>query len=63
MSSIKRELIERYGKIYTTDQMLDLFDVGSFCAPYVMVPRKKDGAMGTIRFSHSPRYYFDFKES
>ena len=62
MTSIKRELIERYGKMYTTDQATEAFEFQSFGAPYVVVIRKSDGQKGSLRFIHQPRYYFDFKE-
>ena len=38
------------------------FTVQSFMAPFVFVTRKSDGAQGTMEFTHSPRYYFNFKE-
>ena len=62
MTSVKRELVERYGKIYTTDQATELYKFESFCAPRVIVIRKSDGQKGSLRFIHQPRYYFDFKE-
>ena len=62
MSSIKRELIERYGKIYTIKQAHELFELGSFCSPFVKVVRRSDGKKGSLRFIRQPLYYFDFKE-
>ena len=61
MTSIKRELLERYGKIYTTEQATKNFTFLSFAAPYAIVVRKSDGRRGTLRFIHQPRYYFDFE--
>ena len=60
MSSIKAELISRYGKIWNTDEATNLYTFHSFLAPFATVTRKKDGKKGTLRFTHSPRYYYDF---
>jgi hypothetical protein len=61
MTSIKTELLERYGKIYNTDQAMDVYTFQGFMAPRVQVVRKSDGVKGSLRFIHSPRYYFDFQ--
>ena len=29
-------------------------------APFVAVRRKSDGAKGSMEFTHSPRFYFNF---
>ena len=36
------------------------FDVHGFMAPFVVVTRKSDGAKGSMEFTHSPRFYFNF---
>jgi hypothetical protein len=45
----------------TTAEMCALYDVIGFLAPFVIVTRKRDGAKGSLRFTHSPRFYFDWK--
>jgi hypothetical protein len=37
------------------------FDVLGFAAPFVVVRRKSDGAVGSVEFTHSPRTYFGWK--
>lgn len=69
--AIRRDLIARMpvelhatihaGKPYwTTDEMRELFTVEAFSAPFVVVRRKADGAVGSLKFTHSPRYYFEW---
>lgn len=48
---------------WTTDEMRERFSVDSFIAPLVIVQRKADGKMGTLQFTHSPRYYFAWVET
>lgn len=67
--SIRRQMIaeavpaeQEPGPHYTTQQLQEEFEVLSFMAPFVVVTRKSDGAKGTMRFTHLPRVYFDFKE-
>jgi hypothetical protein len=47
---------------WTTEEMARDFTVQSFMAPFVFVTRKADGVQGTLEFTHSPRFYFDFQE-
>lgn len=67
--SIRRQMIaeavpaeQELGPHYTTQQLQEAFEVLSFMAPFVVVNRKSDGVRGTMRFTHSPRVYFDFQE-
>jgi hypothetical protein len=46
---------------WTTEEMSRDFTVDSFLAPFVFVTRKADGVRGTLEFTHSPRFYFDFR--
>ena len=62
MSSIKTELIERYGKIWNTDQATEEFMFHGFAAPFVSVTRRSDNVKGSLRFTHMPRYYYDFQK-
>ena len=54
-----REL-EQATERWDTDQVREEFEVHSFLAPFVFVTRKKDGVKGTLTFTHSPRWYFNF---
>ena len=60
----EREELEReHGKVWDTAELQQDFDVQSFLAPFVLVRRKSDGVMGTLKFQHQPRYYFTFEEN
>ncbi len=57
-----REALEaKYGDVYDTRQLGEVFDVKGFMAPYVIVRRKADGVVGSLQFQHNPRFYFNFK--
>lgn len=47
-------------EVWNNDEFVRLFDVASVNAPYVDVVRKQDGAIGTVMFIDSPRFYFTF---
>jgi hypothetical protein len=49
------------GPIWDTTALQRDFTVEGFAAPFVVVRRKSDGQRGTLEFTHSPRYYFDFQ--
>lgn len=56
-----REALEaRYGKVWSTDEMVEEFEAIGFMAPYVVVRRRSDGVKGSLEFCQSPRYYFSF---
>ena len=50
------------GQTWTTAQLTADFEVQEYLAPYVLVRRRSDGATGSLRFTHSPRVYFGWKE-
>jgi len=67
--SIRREMLEtnqphvdlaHADKRYTTAEMSAEFTVIGFAAPFVVVRRKADGVKGSMEFTHSPRFYFNF---
>ena len=47
-------------KKWTTQELTAEFSVHGFLAPFVSVTRKADGVKGTLEFTHSPRFYFNF---
>ena len=51
----------QYGKVWTTDQLFDEFEVVGFMAPLVVVRRRVDGVKGSLEFDHQPRHYFNYK--
>ena len=57
----RAELEERYGDVWSTEEMTKDFDALGFMAPYIIVCRKADGVRGSLEFRHSPRFYFNFQ--
>lgn len=56
------ELQERYGRVWTSDELREEFEVIGFGAPFVVVKRKADGKKGSLEFCHMPRFYFNWIE-
>lgn len=48
-------------RLWTTEEVLEEFEIHSFRAPMVYVTRKADGAKGWMEFTHMPRFYFGFR--
>ncbi len=59
---VVERLRQQYGKVWSTTEMIEEFDVKGFMAPYVVVRRKSDGKVGSLEFQHAPRYYFNWQE-
>lgn len=57
----REALAERYGQVWSTEEMSQDFDALGFMAPYIIVRRKSDGVRGSLEFCHSPRLYFNFE--
>jgi hypothetical protein len=58
-----REALEaQYGKVWTTNELSEEFEVIGFMAPFVVVRRKADGLKGSLEFQHNPRLYWGFVE-
>ncbi len=49
------------GKVYTTEELREHFEVIAFSAPFISVTEKSTGKLGSMEFTHNPRFYFDFK--
>ncbi len=59
---LTREALEaKHGKVWSTDEMMEEFEAIGFMAPYVVVRMRSTGEKGSLEFSHSPRYYFNFQ--
>lgn len=57
-----REYLEaKHGQVWDTSELQRDFEVLGFMAPFVIVRRKADGVKGSLKFQHSPRFYFNFK--
>ena len=56
----QREL-EKASQRWDTQELGRDFIVHGFLAPFVIVTRKSDGKKGSLEFTHSPRFYFNFK--
>lgn len=48
-------------QLLDTEQLSEQYTVLAFLAPFVVVRRKRDGAAGTLMFTHSPRRYFNWQ--
>jgi hypothetical protein len=47
---------------WNTEELGRDFQVIGFAAPFVVVVRKSDGVKGSLEFTNSPRFYFNFVE-
>ena len=52
----------KHGRVWDTDQLREEYDVTGFLAPFVVARRKSDGAVGSLEFQGSPRFYFNWQE-
>jgi hypothetical protein len=62
---LRKTLEDLHGKdnVFTTVEATEKFNFKSFHAPTVTVERKIDGVAGTLEFTHSPRFYFNFRSN
>lgn len=59
---MEKQQLEITGEeLMTTAEATVAFEFISFCAPFVLVRRRADGVRGTLRFQHSPRFYYAFE--
>ena len=54
-------LKERYGEVWDTKEVQEVFKITSFMAPFCVAERKSDGKTGHLTFVHEPRFYFNFQ--
>lgn len=57
----RKRLEAEFGQVWDTTTLPQDFEVLGFLAPFVRVRRKSDNLDGTLTFTHSPRFYFDFQ--
>lgn len=55
------QLAALYGPVWSHDELARDFEVIGFAAPYVVVRRRSDSALGSLEFRHHPRFYFNFE--
>lgn len=56
-----REALEAtYGKVWSTSELTDEFEIVGFLAPFVVAIRRSDGQKGSLEFRANPRFYFNF---
>jgi hypothetical protein len=51
----------KYGKVWTTDEVILEFEILGFLAPFAVARRRSDGQKGSLEFQHLPRFYFNFQ--
>ncbi|KAA0139139.1 hypothetical protein FYZ48_10875 [Gimesia chilikensis] len=57
-----RDYLEaKHGQVWDTSELQQEYSVEGFLAPLVLATRKSDGIRGTLKFQHSPRFYFGFE--
>jgi hypothetical protein len=56
----RAELEAQYGKVWTTKEVAEEFELIGFAAPWVTAKRKSDGQKGSLEFVHWPRFYFNW---
>ena len=60
-SPLSREVLEaEHGRVWNTGELAEDFDVIGFLAPFCVVRRKSDGAIGSLEFQSFPRLFFSF---
>lgn len=55
------DLAAETGQTWDTAALQRDFEVTGFAAPFVVVRRRSDGAVGSLEFTHSPRIYFGWR--
>ena len=59
-ATARKELEERHGEVFDSDEVREQFTVTGFAAPFMVVVRKADNLKGSLMFQHSPRFYWGF---
>lgn len=55
------DAVARGEQVWDTDALTKEFEVRAFMAPFVIVKRKADGVLGTMKFTHDSRWYFGWQ--
>lgn len=60
--AVPREVLaKKWGEVWDTREVQQVFQIHGFLAPFVSVTRKADGIKGALVFQHLPRLYFAFQ--
>ena len=51
------------GEHWNNEALREDFEVIKFASPFVVVRRRRDGVIGTMKFINYQRTYFDFRAS
>jgi hypothetical protein len=62
VEEIRKDLEAVVGTVWNTTELTRDFDVLGFQAPYVVAREKASGKLGSLRFQHYPRFYYNWKE-
>jgi hypothetical protein len=54
--------LEKATQRWNTEQVVEEFEILRFMAPFVVARRKSDGKIGSLEFTHEPRWYFNWTE-
>lgn len=60
MEASLKAATERGEQVWSSDELRAEFEAIGFMAPFVVVRRRSDGVIGSMQFTHHPRYYFGF---
>lgn len=57
---LRNDLQKKFGQVWDTAQLQEDFEVSGFGSGLCVVRRKSDGALGSLEFTHMPRFYYNF---
>ena len=57
----RADLESKHGKVWSTSELTEDFEVLGFMAPLVVVRRRSDHVRGSLLFQHDPRFYHSFQ--
>lgn len=60
VAEFRKGLEHRYGTVWNTAEVTNDFDITGFLAPRCTATHIDTDIKGTLTFTHSPRFYFDF---
>ena len=59
-NEVRAEFEAKYGKVWNTTELQEDYAVEGFGYGLCVVRRKADGVRGSLDFTHSPRFYYNF---
>lgn len=60
VAEFRSKLESEYGTVWNTAEVQRDFDIIGFLAPRVQAVHNETGIKGTLTFTHSPRFYYNF---